>query len=111
MRVGEETEDGVNGETQHHDVGPIGRLGLHDEIPETALGVDLFGDDDDQPAADERESQADEKVGQRTRQDDLSHESPAIEAEGLARLDQFGVDAAYAREGVDVDGEGRTRAR
>src|ERR1700722_3182490 len=56
-RVGDDSEDRVDREAEEHDVGPVRRLRLVDEVAEAALRVDLLRHHLHQPAADEREAQ------------------------------------------------------
>ena len=110
-QVGDQAEDGVDRQADEHDVGAVGGLGLDDQVADAALRVDLLRHDDDQPAADQRETQADEEARQRpgriTRRTRPQRVSPNV----CAGLHQLHVDAADRRVGVDVHGERACPAR
>src|SRR5260221_1977887 len=78
--VGNETQEGIDHETEDDDVGPVPRLGLVDQVAESALRVDLLGHDDDQPAPDDREPQSDEEAGKRAGNDDAPDQAGAAQA-------------------------------
>src|SRR4051794_27789161 len=103
--VGDETQEGIDHEAEHDDVGPVPRLGLVDQVAESTLGVDLLGHDDDQPAPDDREPQSDEEAGQRAGDDHTPDEPGATQAERLAGLHEARVHGTDRAVGVDVHGE------
>src|SRR5207237_249243 len=83
-------EGPVDGETDEDDVGATPALRGVDEVAETAGGVDLLGDDDDEPAAHEREPESDEEAGQRGGEQHATDDSEPSDAEGGCCFDVAG---------------------
>ena len=82
-------------------------LGRGDHEAEPGVGVDLLAHDQREQRADHAQPEPGQRRGERAGQHDVPHQLPAGQPEHLAELAELGVDAADAREGVDVHREQR----